>query len=207
MSLTNPILNTSNILYDYIPLEIKFGEFQGSIVTKLKPTTAPLIFSEYISIEPGRVKLTGLMVGLDGKKAYSSDKKDIEIRLNHLDYCIQLAPSLTKEFDQSRLTATFPNILRMLHTACVYLETDQNIVNHLDFVTGEILNRPVAVTHNNGVIIGDRLVVEEGMELYIYDAIVINRDTRSQLFTTFEDYMSINPTDLCSLVLLGSENF
>ena len=207
MTITNPILSSSNILYDYIPLEIKFGEFQGSIITKLKPTTAPIVFSEYVSIEPGRLKLTGLMVGLDGKKAYSSDKKDIEIRLNHIDYCIQLSPSLTKEFDQARFTTTFPNIIRFLHTTSPYIETDQNIVNHLDFLTGEILNRPIAVTHNNGVIVGDRLVVEEGMKLYIYDAIVINRNTKNQLYATYEDYMSINRKDLCFLVLLGTENF
>ena len=131
-------------------------------------------------------------------------------------------------FDKGRFAATFPNLIRFLHTACVYLETEKSdvnvpppaipfeepilnsnmVVNHLNFVKGEILSRPVAVTHNNGVIIGDRLVVGDDLQLIFYDAIVINREKENQkLFTVYEDFMTLNRRDVCYLVLLGTENF
>ncbi len=199
--------NSSNILYDHIPMQIEFGEFTGAIFIKLKPSTEPIIFSEKVIIEPDYITTTGLHVGIHENKAFSVEKKNVMIHLSTVDYCVRLSPELTKEFDRARFSASFPNIVRFLHTACVYLETEENLVNHLDFVAGEILSRPVAITHDNGIALSDRLVVDEQNQLTFYDTIIIHRDQTQQLLITYEDFITMPLKIICSISILGTENF
>ena len=106
----------------------------------------------------------------------TSKEKDLIITdLAQIDFCVELAPALVQQFDKARFSAFYPNIVRFLHTACVYLSNTEYPsleINHLNFVAGEILNRPVAITNNGGIIIGDRLVVDENLNLIFYNTIL-----------------------------------
>ncbi len=146
-------------------------------------------------------------IGFRNGKTYSEDRTSTLNDVAGIDYCIQLEQEIISEFDDARFSASYPNIIRFLKTSCLFLDTDYRQINHLDFVSGEILNRPVAITHNNGVIIGDRLVVDEMKHLIFYDAILIGRDAKKVIQMTYEHFIMIPLSSLRYIVLLGAENF
>lgn len=199
--------NNSNIMIDRFNDIQAQGIFKGGFITKLTGSTDTLIFSDNLSSEDGQIKITGMHIGFRNGKAYSEDRTSTINDVNGIDYSIQLEQEIISEFDEARFSASYPNIIRFLKTSCMFLDTDYKQINHLDFVSGEILNRPVAITHNNGVIIGDRLVVDEMNHLIFYDAILIGRDAKKTIQMTYEHFIMIPLSSLRYIVLLGAENF
>jgi len=185
----------------------RYGVYSGGILTKLVGSTKSLIFSEKLILSEDTPKLivNGLHVWFNNGKIYSKEKESIITDFDEIDYCIQLKPELVKEFDQARFSAHYPHIVRFLHTACLFLDADSNKIDHLEFVSGEILNRPVGITHDNGIILSDRLVIDD-RRLIFYDCILIKRE-KNRVFQSYEHFLTIPIKFLSSLILLGNENF
>ncbi len=185
----------------------KFGEYSGGILTKLVGSTNSLIFSEklMLSEDPPNLVLNGLHVWFENGKIHSKERESIIKDFDEIDYCIQIKPELVKEFDSARFSAHYPHIVRFLTTACLYLDAEFKI-DHLEFVSGEILNRPVGIGHDNGIILGDRLVIDEG-RLIFYDCILIGRGENQEISQSYEHFLTIPLEFLSSLILLGNENF
>ena len=185
----------------------RFGEYSGGILTKLVGSTNSLIFSEklILSEDPPNLVLNGLHVWFENGKIRSNERESVIENFDEIDYCIQIKPDLVKEFDSARFSAHYPHIVRFLTTTCLYLDAEYKI-DHLEFVSGEILNRPVGIGHDNGIILGDRLVIDEG-RLIFYDCILIGREENQQIKQTYEHFLTIPLEFLSSLILLGNENF
>ena len=188
----------------------RFGEYSGGILTKLIGSTKSLIFSEKLTLSEDplnlNVKIQGLHVFFENGLIQSKEKESIITDINEIDYCIQLKPELVQEFDSQRFSAHYPHIVRFLHTACLYLDADSYKIDHLQFVSGEILNRPVGIGHDNGIILGDRLVIDD-RRLIFYDCILIGRDENGDISQSYEHFLTIPLKFLASLMLLGNENF
>ena len=185
----------------------RYGEYSGGILTKLMGSTNSLIFSEklILSEDPPNLVLNGLHVWFENGKIHSNERESVINNFDDIDYCIQIKPDLVKEFDSARFSAHYPHIVRFLTTSCLYLDGEYKI-DHLEFVSGEILNRPVGIGHDNGIILGDRLVIDEG-RLIFYDCILIGREENQQIKQTYEHFLTIPLEFLSSLILLGNENF
>lgn len=186
----------------------RFGEYSGGIITKLIGSTNSLIFSEklILSEDPPKLIANGLHVQFKNGKIDSKECESVITDFDEIDFCIQLKPELIKEFDSARFLAHYPHIVRFLHTACLYLDADSYKIDHLEFVSGEILNRPVGIGHDNGIILGDRLVIDD-RRLIFYDCILIGRGENQQIKQTYEHFLTIPLKFLSSLILLGNEVF
>jgi hypothetical protein len=196
-----------NLIVDKLTDTFIVGQYSGGYITKLTGNSDALVFSDNLDITETEIKISGLHVGFKNGKAYSHEETSVINDFGYIDYIIKLDSETISEFDAARFSASYPNIIRFLKTSCVFLDTDYRQINHLDFVAGEILNRPVAVTHNNGIIIGDRLVVDENKHLIFYDAILIGRDFNKKIQMTYEHFIMIPLSSLRYIVLLGAENF
>ncbi len=199
----------SYVIFDKNQKLEKFEEYSGGIITKLVGSTNALIFSEnlMLSEESLSLKVSGLHIWFEEGKIHSKETESVITDFDKIDYCIQLNPELIKDFDEGRFMAHFPHIVRLLHTACLYLDADPYKIDHLEFVAGEILNRPVGITKNNGIILGDRLVIDEKGQLIFYDCLLIGRGKHSQIAQSYEHFLTVPLSFLSSLILLGNENF
>lgn len=197
-----------NVIVDKNQNLRRFGEYSGGILTKLIGSTKSLIFSEklILSEDPPNLIVKGLHVWFKNGEIQSKESKSVITDFDEIDYCIQLKSELIKEFDSARFSAHYPHIVRFLHTACLYLDADSYKIDHIEFVSGEILNRPVGITHDNGIILGDRLVIDD-RRLIFYDCILIGREENQQIKQTYEHFLTIPLKFLSSLILLGNENF
>ncbi|QEE16658.1 hypothetical protein DSAG12_02488 [Promethearchaeum syntrophicum] len=184
----------------------RFGEYSGGILTKLNGSTNSLIFSEKLALSEDLYVCNGLHVWFENGIIHSKEKESVITDFSEIDYCIQLEPDLIKDFDSARFSAHYPHIVRFLHTACLYLDTESFKIDHLEFVSGEILNRPVGIGHDNGIILGDRLVIDD-RRLIFYDCILIGREENQMLKQSYEHFLTIPLKFLSSLILLGNENF
>lgn len=185
------------------------GEFTGSIIAKIKPRRNYVIFSDRISISPSEIHIAGLHVGIRDNKPLTQNRESHFINnLDEIDYIIKLPHDIVHQFDEARFSANYPNIIRFLSSKLLYSDLSGTTINHLNFLAGEILNRPIALRKDFGVVIGDRLVIDEGDVIPVfYDAITIQRSENEQLIITFEPFVRI-PLELLSYILvLGVENF
>ncbi len=197
----------SNIFIDIYEENCPKGKFTGGFITKLHNKPGILIFSDNLEIRENEVRIKGLHIGIRNGASFSEERISEIHGIHKVDYCVQLDQEIVSEFDAARFSASYPNIIRFLKTTCLFFDSKEKEINHLDFITGEILNRPVAITHNNGVIIGDRLVVDDNQQLIFYDAILIGRDAKKQIKMNYEDFIMIPLTSFRYILLLGEENF
>jgi len=161
------------IIYDKYANVLHPGEYTGGIIIKLQNQVVKMIFSDHVVINEFFLDISGLAVGLRQGRAFSTEQKLHLNSFNDIIYIVRLTPEIIKEFDSARFSAIYPNIVRLLHTAVLYHNPGSKLIDHLDFVAGEILHRPVAILKNHGIIIGDRLVGDEDMHLVFYDCIII----------------------------------
>ena len=188
-----------------------FGEYKGSFIIKLhgdKDTSETIIFSDNVVFSSEGISVKGLHIGVMNNSAFSQNlhSKIAEYR-GEVDYVVQLNPEIVKEFDAARFSAIYPNIIRFLHTTCLYTATQFGAINHLTFVKGEIMNRPVGITKNGGIIIGDRVVIDDQLQPIFYDSILINRDENEEITVAYDPFGMISMSYFRFLVLLGAENF
>jgi hypothetical protein len=82
-------------------------------------------------------------------------------------------------------------------------------VNHLDFVKGEILSHPIALLHHNGILVGDRAVIDDQGYPVIYNAFLVQRSESSRpeeiLSITYEPIIRMNIHFFKWIIILGAE--
>jgi len=188
---------------------IATGEISGSIIAKVKPRRNYVIFSDKISISPSEIHISGLHVGIRDNKPFTQNRESHFINnLDEIDYVVKLPFDIVRQFDEARFSANYPNIIRFLTSKVLYSDLSENNINLLRFFAGEILNRPIALRKDFGVVISDRVVIDEIEAIPIfYDAIVIQRDENEQLHITYEPLTRYPIDQLSYIILLGVENF
>jgi len=206
--------NTDNIIiFDSakgINLE---GEFQGSIITRCKDENDSIIFSDNLKItaSEGIFITNGLRVGFeliyDKKLAFS---RKIEAQwyedFESIEYSILISEDIMQVYDEGQFSDAFPYTLNKLNTAALYLDDEEYGINHLEFFREEMLRNPVSLV-GNGVIIADRVVIDERIDPVFYDCLIVGRDENGDLLVSFEPYINVKKslTDVKYIIILGIE--
>ena len=206
--------NTENIIiYDSVKGINLEGEFQGSIITRCKDDNNSNIFSDNVKIynSEGIFINNGLRVGFelnyDKKIAFS---RKIEAQwyedFQSIEYSILISEDLMQVYDEGQFSDAFPYTLNKLNTAALYLDDYKYGINHLEFFREEMLRNPVSLV-GNGVILADRVVIDERIDPVFYDCLIVGRDENENLLVSFEPYMNVKKslTDVKYIIILGIE--
>ena len=208
MSITDNI-----IIYDSVKGINLEGEFQGSIITRCKDENDSIIFSDNVKISDseGIFITNGLRVGFelihDKKLAFS---RKIEAGryedFESIEYSILISEDIMQVYDEGQFSDAYPYTLNKLNTAALYLNDYKYGINHLEFFREEMLKNPVSVV-GNGVILADRVVIDERIDPVFYDCLIVGRDENGDLLVSFEPYMNVKKslTDLQYIIILGIE--
>lgn len=197
------------ILYDSIN-EIKIiGEFTGSIISKYKDS---IIFSENIKITDSEgINISqGLLVGFEDiseKKIAYSRKSDFSwenLEDSALEYCVLMPNDIMELYSEGQFSDAFPFTITLLHTAGLYLNDYKQGINHLDFFKGEILKNPVALIRN-GMLIADRVVINDKGDPVFYDCLIVGRDQKEDLNISFEPLANVDDKVVEFIIILGIE--
>ncbi len=197
------------ILYDSIN-EIKIiGEFTGSIISKYKDS---IIFSDNIKItDSEEINISqGLLVGFEdiseNKIAYSrkSDFSWENLEDSALEYCVLMPNDIMELYSEGQFSDAFPFTITLLHTAGLYLNDYKQGINHLDFFKGEILKNPVALIRN-GMLIADRVVINDKGDPVFYDCLIVGRDQKEDLNISFEPLANVDDKVVEFIIILGIE--
>ncbi|MCK4688449.1 MAG: hypothetical protein KAT66_09995 [Candidatus Lokiarchaeota archaeon] len=197
------------ILYDSIN-EIKIiGEFTGSIISKYKDS---IIFSENIKITDSEgINISqGLLVGFEDiseKKIAYSRKSDFSwenLEDSALEYCVLIPNDIMELYSEGQFSDAFPFTITLLHTAGLYLNDYKQGINHLDFFKGEILKNPVALIRN-GMLIADRVVINDKGDPVFYDCLIVGRDQKEDLNISFEPLANVDDKVVEFIIILGIE--
>ena len=206
--------NTENIIiYDSVKGINLEGEFQGSIITRCKDEYDSIIFSDNVKISDseGIFINNGLRVGFEliyDKKIAFSRKTGAQWYENFesIEYSILISEDLMQVYDEGQFSDAFPYTLNKLNTAALYLDDYKYGINHLEFFREEMLRNPVSLV-GNGVILADRLVIDERIDPVFYDCLIVGRDENENLLVSFEPYMNVKKsiTDVKYIIILGIE--
>jgi hypothetical protein len=206
MENSEPVENM--VLFDSHADTKNYGDFSGALIIKFKGHTPEIIFSDNLKLDENLFETRGLLVGVKEGKGFSYEQGLIsEKSFENIDYIVKIPESIVKEFDDARFSTSFPNIVRFLHTACLFMHQYDNLINHLEFVQGEILNRPLVLKRDGSIYIADRLVISENNEPILYDSIVISKNEDSSIDIYYEPFVSVILDDITYILLLGAENF
>jgi len=203
----------NRILFDSVKGIQLEGEFEGSIISRLKDDNDSIIFSDNLKISKseGIFILDGFRVGFEliyNKKVAFSRKieaqwyKDFE----SIEYSILVSEDLMQIYDEGQFSDAFPYTLNKLTTAALYLDDYKYGINHLEFFKEEMLRNPVALV-GNGVIVADRVVIDERIDPVFYDCLIVGRGENEDLSVSFEPYMNVKKslTDVKYIIILGIE--
>jgi len=206
--------NTDNIIiYDSVKGINLEGEFQGSIITRCKDDNDSIIFSDNLKISnsEGIFINNGLRVGFeliyDKKLAFS---RKIETQwyedFESIEYSILISEDIMQVYDEGQFSDAYPYTLNKLNTAALYLDDYEYGINHLEFFREEMLKNPVSLV-GNGVIIADRVVIDERIDPVFYDCLIVGRDEKGELLVSFEPYMNVKKllVNLKYIIILGIE--
>ena len=206
--------NTENIIiFDSLKGISLEGDFQGSIITRCKDENDSIIFSDNLKISnsEGIFINNGLRVGFelinDKKLAFSRKIKaqwyeDFE----SIEYSILISEDIMQVYDEGQFSDAFPYTLNKLNTAALYLDDYEHGINHLEFFREEMLRNPVSLV-GEGVILADRVVIDERIDPVFYDCLIVGRDENGDLLVSFEPYMNVKKslTDVKYIIILGIE--
>jgi len=206
--------NTENIIiYDSVKGISLEGEFQGSIITRCMDENDSIIFSDNLKISnsEGIFINNGLRVGFeliyDKKLAFS---RKIEAQwyedFESIEYSILISEDIMQVYDEGQFSDAYPYTLNKLNTAALYLDDYEYGINHLEFFREEMLRNPVSLV-GNGVILADRVVIDERIDPVFYDCLIVGRDENENLLVSFEPYMNVKKslTELKYIIILGIE--
>ncbi len=200
--------NLENLLLDSEKGILKEGFHKGSIITKLKDGNNSIIFSDTIEITEEVSRIDGLRVGVDNDLAVA-EKGEFEIHKSTILYSVKLDKEIVNSFDKARFNTSFPNITAFLHTSCLYNYSHRHPVNHLDFVIGEILSHPVALLHQDGILVGDIAVIDDKGYPVFYNAFLIKRTESPHpeelVSFTYEPIFRMNIHFIKWIIILGAE--
>ena len=206
--------NTENIIiFDSVKDINLEGDFQGSIITRCKDNYDSIIFSDNLKISnsEGIFINNGLRVGFelinDKKLAFS---RKIEAQwyedFESIEYSILISEDVMQVYDEGQFSDAFPYTLNKLNTAALYLDDYEYGINHLEFFREEMLRNPVSLV-GDGVILADRVVIDERIDPVFYDCLIVGRDENEDLLVSFEPYMNVKKslTDVKYIIILGIE--
>jgi hypothetical protein len=198
------------VLYDSIKNVVVNGDFTGSIISKYKEN---IIFSDNIKIsESDGISISeGLIVGFeeenDNKIAFSRKEKFFwknEAQVP-LEYSVSIPDELMEVYSEEQFSDTFPFTINLLHTAGLYLNDFNYRINHLDFFIGEILKNPVTLIEN-GMLIADRVVINDRGDPVFYDCLIVGRDQEDELNISYEPLTNIDDKVVKFIIILGRES-
>lgn len=201
--------STASLVYFDSKSDIKqIGTFEGAFIVKFAGDILDIIFTDNLVIEERVFKTKGLHIWFhDGKGHAMEQEFSMEDQYGAFDYIVRIPPDIVKMYDEERFSMSFPNIIRLIHTSCLFADHPNNPVNHLNFMQGEILHRPIAIKQNLGVIIADRLVVNMPNGVIFYSTISAQRNESGEIMVDFDPIASVELSDIKYIVLLGAENF
>ena len=203
----------NRILYDSVKGIHLDGEFEGSIITRCKDDNDSIIFSDNLKIanSEGIFITDGFRVGFElnyNKKVAFSHKIEAQWYedFESIEYSILISEDIMQIYDEGQFSDAFPYTLNKLNTAALYLDDYQYGINHLKFFKEEMLRNPVALV-GNGVIVADRVVIDERIDPVFYDCLIVGRDENEDLSVSFEPYMNVKKslTAVKYIIILGIE--
>ena len=203
----------NSILYDSVKGIQLEGEFEGSIITRCKDDNDSVIFSDNLKISnsEGIFITEGFKVGFElnyNKKVAFSRRIEAQWYedFESIEYSILISEDIMQIYDEGQFSDAFPYTLNKLNTATLYLNDYQHEINHLEFFKEEMLRNPVALV-GNGVIVADRVVIDERIDPVFYDCLIVGRDEDEVLSVSFEPYMNVKKslTDVKYIIILGIE--
>jgi hypothetical protein len=187
---------------------LRKGTFAGAVIIRPNNPFESLIMADNLTLGDTLQVNGGLLVGVRGVEAFSREVNfEASPPFQTVDYAVQINPEIMDSFDQGSLASSFPFTISFLHTALLWYQApDDNSINHLDFVRGEILARPVACDIEGGIIVGDRLVINQSGDPIFYNAFSVSRSESSNTEVYYEPMLSVGERFLKFIVILGSEN-
>lgn len=203
----------NSVLFDAVKGIQLEGEFEGSIITRCKDDNDSIIFSDNLKISnsEGIFITEGFRVGFElnyNKKVAFSRKIEAQWYEDYesIEYSILISEDIMQIYDEGLFSDAFPYTLNKLNTAALFLDDYKYGINHLEFFKEEMLRNPVALV-GNGVIVADRVVIDERIDPVFYDCLIVGRDGNEDLSVSFEPYMNVKKslTDVKYIIILGIE--
>ncbi|MFX0011781.1 MAG: hypothetical protein ACFE9R_15815 [Candidatus Hermodarchaeota archaeon] len=203
----------NTILFDSVKGIQLEGEFEGSIITRCKDDNNSIIFSDNLKISnsEGIFIVNGFRVGFEldyNKKSAFSRKIEAQWYedFESIEYSILISEDIMQIYGEGQFSDAFPYTLNKLNTAALYLDDYRYRINHLEFFKGEMLRNSIALV-GNGVIVADRVVIDERIDPVFYDCLIVGRDENEDLSVSFEPYMNVKKslTDVKYIIILGIE--
>ena len=108
------------------------------------------------------------------------------------------------QYNREQFTDDFPFTINLLHTAGLYLNHADVEINHLDFFKNEILKNPVSLIEN-GIIMADRVVINEIGDPVFYDSIIVGRDDKDEIKVSYETFVNVDDKNVLYIIILGIE--
>ncbi len=197
------------VLYDVSKKRISIGDYSGSIISKCEDR---IIFSDNINIsEYKEISITGgLVVGFqeeNEKLTAFSKKSDFyweDADESPLEYSVLISENTVDQYNREQFTDDFPFTINLLHTAGLYLNGTDLEINHLDFFKDEILKNPVSLIEK-GIIMADRVVINEKGDPVFYDCIIVGRDENDDLKVSYETFVNVDDKNVRYIIILGIE--
>jgi hypothetical protein len=200
--------SASFVLIDSLKDMIMNGEFTGSIISKCQDE---IIFSDNIIISDsnGIIISRGLLIGFEesGDKLNPFSRTsnfEWNIEESPLEYSLLIPEDVMEQYDQGQFSNEFPFTINLLHTAGLYLNNKKFGVNHLDFFKGEILKNPISMIRN-GIIIADRVVIDQNGDPVFYDCLIVGRDEHDELNISYEPIVNVDDKVVEYIIILGIE--
>lgn len=202
-----------NILYDSVKGIKKEGEFVGSIITRCNDDKDSIIFSDNLKISnsEGIFISNGFKVGFEliynKMSAFSRKIDELNIKdTSSIEYSILIPEDVMQVYDEGQFSDAFPYTLNKLNTAALYLDDYEYGINHLNFFKEEMLRNPVAFV-GNGILLADRVVIDERSDPVFYDCLIVGRDENNNLSVSYEPITTVKKslTNVKWIIILGIE--
>ncbi|MHA1731704.1 MAG: hypothetical protein ACTSU5_07155 [Promethearchaeota archaeon] len=200
----------SRVLFDDKTGVYEEGSFSGAIIVRMDDMFDSIVVSDNVELHGGSFRVNGgLNLGFEGKEAFSREVDlDLEVvgtNPRHIDYIVLVGEDIIQQFDEGSFSHAFPYTISFLHTAGVLSVSREHTVDHLDFVRGEILARPVARFYKDDMVtFADRLVIDQQGDPVFYDSFSIRRNGAG-LVVDYDPIFAINDIHLQYLLVIGSE--
>jgi hypothetical protein len=200
---------TDFVLFDSLNKKISYGTYTGSIISKCEDK---IIFSDNMTISNSdEISISqGLVIGFDEvneKTTAFSKKSDFawrNLEESSLEYSVLISENIVDQYNREQFTDDFPFTINLLHTAGLYLNHADVEINHLDFFKNEILKNPVSLIEN-GIIMADRVVINEIGDPVFYDSIIVGRDDKDEIKVSYETFVNVDDKNVLYIIILGIE--
>ncbi len=197
------------VLYDSLRDVKVNGEYTGSIISKYQDK---IIFSDNIKISDSKgISITqGFLIGFKRNINHAtafSKKSDFlwqNLKDSPLEYTVLIPEQTMERYDQGQFSNDFPFTINLLHTAGLLLNDIKFNIDHLDFFKGEILKNPVSLIRN-GIIVADRIVVDNDGDPVFYDCLIVGRDEKDELNVSYETIINVDDKVVEYIIILGIE--